>query len=106
VSMMSPSVTLSLSLVILVTWKVGAVSVQLEDVTAKQFRAALQTEDIRIAVFWYSKNCKTCDRVLSVLERVGEEVAGNGITLVRRVFLTCMRETSLWRRRCWTGSLR
>ena len=30
-----------------------------------------------------SKNCKTCDRVLSVLERVGEEVAGNGITLVR-----------------------
>ena len=30
-----------------------------------------------------SKNCKTCDRVLSVLERVGEDVAGNGITLVR-----------------------
>ena len=30
-----------------------------------------------------SKNCKTCERVLSVLERVGEEVAGNGITLVR-----------------------
>ena len=30
-----------------------------------------------------SKNCKTCDRVLSVLERVGEEVAANGITLVR-----------------------
>ena len=25
---------------------------------------------------------------------------------IRRVFLTCMRETSLWRRRCWTGSLR
>ena len=49
-SMMSPSV--SLSLVMLVTWRVGAVSVQLEDVTAKQFRAALQTEDIRIAVFW------------------------------------------------------
>ena len=34
-------------------------------------------------IFSDSKNCKTCDRVLSVLERVGEEVAGNGITLVR-----------------------
>ena len=30
-----------------------------------------------------TKNCKTCERVLGVLERVGEEVAGNGITLVR-----------------------
>ena len=50
--MMSPSVALSLSLLVLVTQKVGAVSVELEDVTAKQFRAALQTEDIRIAVFW------------------------------------------------------
>ena len=50
--MMSPSVTLSLSLLVLVTRRVGAVSVEVEDVTAKQFRAALQTEDIRIAVFW------------------------------------------------------
>lgn len=50
--MMSPSVALSLSLLVLVTRRVGAVSVEVEDVTAKQFRAALQTEDIRIAVFW------------------------------------------------------
>ena len=51
-SMMSPSVALSLSLLVLVIRRVGAVSVEVEDVTAKQFRAALQTEDIRIAVFW------------------------------------------------------
>merc|ERR1719384_1675422 len=55
---------------------------QVEDVTGKQLEAALQTEEL-LAVMFYSKNCKTCDRVLSVLERVGEEVAGNGITLVR-----------------------
>ena len=48
--MMSPS--LSLPLLLLVTQRGACVSVEIEDVTAKQFRAALQTEDIRIAVFW------------------------------------------------------
>ena len=52
VSMMSPLVTVSLSWLVLVTWGVGAVSVEVEDVTAKQFRAALQTEADRMAVFW------------------------------------------------------
>jgi len=56
--------------------------VLVEDVTGKQLEAALETENL-LAVMFYSKNCKTCDRVLSVLERVGEEVAANGITLVR-----------------------
>jgi len=56
--------------------------VEVEDVTGKQLEAALQTEEL-LAVMFYSKNCKTCDRVLGVLERVGEDVAGNGITLVR-----------------------
>jgi len=56
--------------------------VEVEDVTGKQLEAALETENL-LAVMFYSKNCKTCDRVLSVLERVGEEVAVNGITLVR-----------------------
>lgn len=37
----------------------------------------------KLYVLLDSKNCKTCDRVLGVLERVGEDVAGNGITLVR-----------------------
>lgn len=50
--MMSPSVPLSLSLLVLVTQRVGAVAVEVEDVTAKQFRAALQTESDRMAVFW------------------------------------------------------
>ena len=50
--MMSPLVTVSLSWLVMVTWGVGAVSVEVEDVTAKQFRAALQTEADRMAVFW------------------------------------------------------
>ena len=52
--MMSPPVALCLSLLLLVILgpRVGAVSVEVEDVTAKQFRAALQTEADRIAVFW------------------------------------------------------
>jgi len=56
--------------------------VEVEDVTGRQLEAALETENL-LAVMFYTKNCKTCDRVLSVLERVGEEVAVNGITLVR-----------------------
>ena len=50
--MMSPLVAVSLSWLVLVTRGVGAVSVEVEDVTAKQFRAALQTEADRMAVFW------------------------------------------------------
>ena len=49
---MSPLVTVVLSWLVLVTQEVGAVSVEVEDVTAKQFRAALQTEADRMAVFW------------------------------------------------------
>jgi len=62
----------------------GATSpgVEVDDLTGKQFEAALETED-NLAVYWYSKNCKTCDRVLGILERVGQDVADNGITLVR-----------------------
>ena len=30
-----------------------------------------------------TKNCKTCDRVVSVLERIGEEVVAQGVALVR-----------------------
>jgi len=61
---------------------VDGLGVEVEDVTGKQLEAALETENL-LAVMFYSKNCKTCDRVLSVLERVGEEVATNGIALVR-----------------------
>jgi len=73
-----------IKLLVLVTSisSVLTLGVEVEDVTGKQLEAALQTEEL-LAVMFYSKNCKTCDRVLSVLERVGEDVAGNGITLVR-----------------------
>jgi len=73
---------IALLLLSLLTNHVLGLGVEVEDVTGKQLEAVLQTEEI-LAVMFYSKNCKTCDRVLSVLERVGEEVAGNGITLVR-----------------------
>merc|ERR1712088_1277893 len=51
-------------------------------VAPKQLTSILQQEKY-VAVFWHSKNCKTCDRVLGILERVGQDVADNGITLVR-----------------------
>merc|ERR1712012_423901 len=73
------SIIIILSLLLL---SVQGLGVEVEDVTGKQLEAALQTEEL-LAVMFYSKNCKTCERVLGVLERVGEEVAGNGITLVR-----------------------
>jgi len=60
----------------------GLPSVEVEALTGKQFEAALETEDL-LGVFWYTKNCKTCDRVLGILERLGQEVADNGIVLVR-----------------------
>jgi len=60
----------------------GLPSVEVEALTGKQFEAALETEDL-LGVFWYTKNCKTCDRVLGILERLGQEVADNGIILVR-----------------------
>jgi len=60
----------------------GLPGVEVENLTGKQFEAALITEDL-LGVFWYSKNCKTCDRVLATLERLGQEVADNGIVLVR-----------------------
>lgn len=60
----------------------GVPSVEVETLTGKQFDAALETEDL-LGVFWYTKNCKTCDRVLGILERLGQEVADNGIVLVR-----------------------
>merc|ERR1719297_479445 len=74
--------TSALLLLVALAASARGLGVEVEDVTGKQLEAALQTEDT-LAVMFYSKNCKTCDRVLSVLERVGEEVAGNGVTLVR-----------------------
>jgi len=61
---------------------VSARQVEVEDVTGRQLEAAEKTEDA-IAVYWYSKNCKTCDRVLGVLERLGADVADAGITLLK-----------------------
>jgi len=74
--------TSTLLLAALAALATAAPGVEVEDLTGKQLEAALDTED-SLAIYWYSKNCKTCDRVLGVLERVGQEVSENGITLVR-----------------------
>jgi len=78
---MLPAVVVYL-LAVLVPPGAGAPGVQVEDLTGRQLEAALETED-SVGIFWYGKNCKTCDRVLGVLEKVGQEVADNGIVLVR-----------------------
>jgi len=56
--------------------------VRIEDVTAKQLEAAVELEE-NLAVIWYGKNCKTCDRVLSLLEdKIGQHTEKAGITLL------------------------
>merc|ERR1719483_1118877 len=57
-------------------------TIQIDGVTAKQLKAALNTGE-NIGVFWYSKNCKTCDRVLGVLERVTDGLGETEMVLVR-----------------------
>jgi len=53
-----------------------------EEVTKKQLDSLIKTEDY-LAVFWYGKNCKTCDRILSVLETKTAELDEVGVTVVR-----------------------
>lgn len=54
----------------------------IDDVTGKQLEAVMETEDF-LAVYWYTKNCKTCERVLTVLERVSDEITEAGVTIVK-----------------------
>jgi thiol-disulfide isomerase/thioredoxin len=70
-------------------WLVGLVvlvvldkAIGVEDVTAKQLEAVVTTEDF-VAVYWYTKNCKTCERALSVLERGTDEVTEAGVSIVK-----------------------
>jgi len=71
------------SVLIFVNYFFLAVSKQLsvEDVSAKQLEAAKDTEK-NLAVLWYSKNCKTCDRVLDTLERIKDDLVDEEITLL------------------------
>jgi len=56
--------------------------VDIEDINARQLETAIETEQ-NLAIFWYSKNCKTCDRVLNFLERIADEVQNTGTTLLK-----------------------
>jgi len=56
--------------------------VEVEAFNGEEFQAALETEEA-LGVLWDTKNCKTCDRVIALLEKIGEEVANNGVLLVR-----------------------
>jgi len=71
------------AILLLVPLVLGAtVKVEIERVSGDELEASLQTEEA-VGVVWDTKNCKTCDKVIGLLERVGEEVANNGVLLVR-----------------------
>jgi len=53
-----------------------------EEVTKKQLEAYVAEEDY-LAVYWYTKNCKTCDRVQSILETRQTDLADAGIRVVK-----------------------
>jgi len=54
----------------------------IEEIPRRQLDSLLQTEDY-LAVFWQSKNCKTCDRILSALETRNVELEEAGVKLVQ-----------------------
>ncbi|TRY76604.1 hypothetical protein TCAL_03494 [Tigriopus californicus] len=53
-----------------------------EDVARKQLDTLIQTEDY-LVVFWYGKNCKTCDRTLSLLESKFTELEEAGVEVTK-----------------------
>ncbi|XP_075212452.1 hulk isoform X4 [Lycorma delicatula] len=55
---------------------------QIERINRKMFGKLRQTSDY-IAVFFYSDDCKQCDRVLAELEHIDDEADGAGIDFVK-----------------------
>jgi len=55
--------------------------VLIEDVSAKQLEIAKETEK-NLVIFWYSKNCKTCDKTYEILENIHENLLENDINLL------------------------
>ncbi|XP_050304234.1 uncharacterized protein LOC126741733 isoform X2 [Anthonomus grandis grandis] len=54
----------------------------IEEVTAKQLDRILQDKGF-VAVFWYTRSCTTCDKVLDELEQIDDETDSFGVDFVK-----------------------
>lgn len=54
----------------------------IEEIARRQLDSLLHTEDY-LAIFWHGKNCKTCDRISSILETKISELEESGIKVVK-----------------------
>ncbi|CAB4068818.1 unnamed protein product [Lepeophtheirus salmonis] len=52
------------------------------DVTLKEFESLLNSQQF-LGVYWYGKNCRTCDRILSELDKKVPELEESGVKLVK-----------------------
>nr|CAI5863960.1 unnamed protein product [Callosobruchus analis] len=54
----------------------------IEEVTSKQLERILHEKDY-VAVFWYTRSCTTCDKVLEELEQIDDETDSFGVDFVK-----------------------
>uniref|UniRef100_A0A2S2PW44 Protein disulfide-isomerase n=1 Tax=Sipha flava TaxID=143950 RepID=A0A2S2PW44_9HEMI len=54
----------------------------IEEVTAKQLERVLNEKDY-VAVFWYTRSCHTCDKVLEELENIDDDTDSFGVDFVK-----------------------
>ncbi|XP_030752651.1 uncharacterized protein LOC115879799 isoform X2 [Sitophilus oryzae] len=54
----------------------------IEEVTAKQLDRVLQDKGY-VAVFWYTRSCTTCDKVLEELEQIDDDTDSFGVDFVK-----------------------
>lgn len=54
----------------------------IEDVNAKQLERMLDEKDY-VAVFWYGRNCRHCDKVLAKLENIDDDTDRFGVDFVK-----------------------
>ncbi|XP_076258659.1 hulk isoform X2 [Rhynchophorus ferrugineus] len=54
----------------------------IEEVTAKQLDRVLQEKGY-VAVFWYTRSCTTCDKVLEELEQIDDDTDSFGVDFVK-----------------------
>ncbi|XP_050440891.1 uncharacterized protein LOC126845910 isoform X3 [Adelges cooleyi] len=54
----------------------------IEEVTAKQLEKVLNEKDY-VAVFWYTRSCLTCDKVLEELEQIDDDTDSFGVDFVK-----------------------
>ncbi|XP_018318516.1 uncharacterized protein LOC108732303 isoform X2 [Agrilus planipennis] len=54
----------------------------IEEVNAKQLERLLDEKDY-VAVFWYTRSCTTCDKVLQELEKIDDDTDSFGVDFVK-----------------------